>query len=115
MKVTEEAASIGSASAHGVRQVWPLDAFASAPGGSDSKLTVSKEGPDLNAFRFAQSELDEHAASARAPPTIARTRYIIILAVPSSDLTTLTRCKDTGLVIQVQHLTKLTIIPYLGR
>jgi hypothetical protein len=113
VKVTEEAASTGSASAHGVRQVWPLDAFASAPGGSDSKLTVSKEGPDLNASRLAQSELDEHAASASAPPAIARTRYII-LTVPSSDLTTLARCKDTDLVIQVQHLTKLTIIPKLA-
>jgi len=113
VKVTEEAASTGSASAHGVRQVWPLDAFASAPGGSDSKLTVSKEGPDLN-VSLAQSELDEHAASASALPTIARTRYIV-LTVPSSDLTTLAHCKDTGLVIQVQHLTKLTIIPKLAR
>ena len=77
VKVTEEVASTGSASAHGVRQVWPFDAFASAPGGSDYKLTVSREGPGLSASRFIQSEFDEHAASSSALPINARTRYII--------------------------------------
>ena len=79
--VTVIGASTGNASAQGVRQVCPLDALASAPGGSDSKLTVSSDGPGLRPSRLIHSGVDEHAARARAPPMIARTRYII-LTVP---------------------------------
>lgn len=39
---------------------------------------MSKEAPDLNASRLAQSELDEHAASAKAQPIIAKARYIMM-------------------------------------
>ena len=85
--VTVIGASTGSASAQGVRQVCPLDALASAPGGSDSKLTVSNDGPGLRPLRFIQSGVDEHAARAMALPMIVRTRYII-LTVPFERLET---------------------------
>jgi hypothetical protein len=81
VNVTVIGDSTGNASEQGVRQLWPLDALASAPGGSDSRLIVSSVGPDLNAPKLIQSGDDEHAVSATAPPTITRTRYII-LTVP---------------------------------
>ena len=101
--MTDEAASTGSASAHGVRQVWPLDALASAPGGSDSRLTVSKDAPDLNASRLAKSEVDEHAASANALPIIARTRYIMLVVPVERRVAATPFLEDTSVVIQVQH------------
>ena len=69
----------GGASAQGVRQVCPVEVLASAPGGSDSKRTVSMIGAGFKASRFIQSGVDEQAARASAPLAIIMTRYIIIL------------------------------------
>lgn len=80
--MTVSGALVGSASAQGVRQVCPLDVFASAPGGVDSKRTVSMIGAGFSASTLNQSGVEEHAASARPPPTIAMTRYILFLTHP---------------------------------
>ena len=53
----------------------PVGGLASAPGGSDSKRTVSIAGAGFSAS--VQSDVDEHAARASPPLTIAITRYII--------------------------------------
>jgi hypothetical protein len=71
VNVIDDEASTGNASEHGVRQVCPFEAFASAPGGSDSRLTVSRKGPDLNPAS------DEHAASTAALPITKRNRWIM--------------------------------------
>jgi hypothetical protein len=71
--VTVIGVSTGSASVQGVRQICPLDALASAPGGSDSRLTESRDGPGLRLSRLIQSGV-EHAARASAPPKPSKIR-----------------------------------------
>jgi hypothetical protein len=59
----------GTASAHGVRQVWLVEVLTSAPGGSDSNCKVITGG----AAATKKSEPDEQAASAQ-PDAIAKAR-----------------------------------------
>lgn len=117
-KVTVTGPEVGNASAQGVRQVCPLEALASAPGGSDSKRTVSIDGAGLNAS--VQSEPpDVHAANASAPPTIAITRYIVFKPVHSSDMIARPlqgygRGKDRATRLTTLTLTPLTMGPQRG-
>jgi len=77
VKVTVIVALADKESEQGVRQVCPVEVFASAPGGSDSNCTVSIAGAGFSASRFIQSGV-EHAARANPPITIAITRYILL-------------------------------------
>ena len=98
MNVIDDEASTGSASEHGVRQFCPLEAFASAPGGSDSRLTVSRKGPDLN-----PAMSDEHAASAATLPITARNRWIMLDSPTQAASRRSPHGKDTSVVARVQH------------
>src|SRR6266511_5674650 len=59
----------------GVRQLWPKEVFASAPGGSDAMASVSDCGADLRKSRLGI--VAEHAASIRPQATTAITRLMI--------------------------------------
>src|SRR6266508_1567277 len=59
----------------GVRQLWPKEVFASAPGGSDAMASVSDCGADLRKSRLGI--VAEHAASIRPQATTAITRIMI--------------------------------------
>src|SRR6516164_45564 len=98
VNVIDDEASTGSASEHGVRQFCPLEAFASAPGGSDSRLTVSRKGPDLN-----PAMSDEHAASAATLPITARNRWIMLDSPTQAASRRSPHGKDTSVVARVQH------------
>src|SRR5262249_14610997 len=65
----------GTVSSHGVRQLWPWEVRASAPGGSDSTRKTSVAAPGLNMSRLG---IDiEHAASARPHAATAITRLMV--------------------------------------
>src|SRR5262249_30804796 len=60
----------------GVRQFWPNEVFASAPGGSDSIASVSACGADFMKSRLRLGIVAEHAASMRPHDVTAMTRLM---------------------------------------
>src|SRR5262249_61193072 len=74
----------GTLSAHGVRQLTPVDALASAPGGSDS--TVSTPVGDPNGTLKLKSQLGIHEQPASAQPQAARATTRVTPMVPSTDI-----------------------------
>ena len=69
-----------TASEHGVRQVCPVEVFASAPAGSDSNCIVVAAGADdmklgvLNCIQFGRLE---HPARLNGQAAIATTRFMM--------------------------------------
>src|SRR5215831_6493138 len=61
----------------GVRQFWPNEVFASAPGGSDSMVSVSGCGADFMKSRLRLGIVAEHAASMKPHAVTAMTRLMI--------------------------------------
>ena len=69
---------VGSASAQGVRHVCPFDVFASAPGGVDSKRTVSRMRRRLERVEASSNPALMNKPRGSVPrTTIAMTRYIL--------------------------------------
>ena len=59
-----------------MRQLYPNEVFASAPGGSDSMTSVSVCGADFKS-RFRLGIVEEHAASMKPHATTAISRLMI--------------------------------------
>src|SRR6266571_4186404 len=64
----------GSRSLHGVRQVWPVEVRASAPGGSEASDSSPVPGPNTPGKR---SLVDAHPAKVRPDATMTTARFMI--------------------------------------
>jgi hypothetical protein len=63
--------------AHGVRQVCPVDVFASAPAGSDSNWIVVVDGPNPGNEKLGMPGMPEHPARLRLQAAMATVRFMI--------------------------------------
>src|SRR5262249_49190925 len=77
VSVTENSLPGWTRSWQGVRQFWPNEVFASAPGGSDSMASVSACGADFMKSRLRLGIVAEHAASMKPHAVTAMTRLMI--------------------------------------
>src|SRR5262249_23010449 len=76
VSVTENSLPGWTRSWQGVRQFWPNEVFASAPGGSDSMASVSACGADFMKSRLRLGIVAEHAASMKPHAVTAMTRLM---------------------------------------
>src|SRR5262245_42961307 len=83
----------------GVRQLWPNEVFASAPGGSDSMASVSACGADFMKSRLRLGIVAEHAASMKPHAVTAMTLLMIhttsAAGAASPQNTAIERCRVT--------------------
>jgi hypothetical protein len=79
--ITESSLPVWTTTSQGVRQLWPWDVFASAPGGSDSIRSASDVGDGLRKLMLGMLGMlgiqEEHAASEKPHAMTAMTRLII--------------------------------------
>src|SRR5262249_53245374 len=77
VRVTENSLPGWTRNWQGVRQFWPNEVFASAPGGSDTMASVSACGADFMKSRLRLGIVAEHAASMKPHAVTTMTRLMI--------------------------------------
>ena len=66
-----------TASAQGVRQVWPVEVRASAPAGSDSNCIVVVGGPKPGTEKLGMLGMPEHPARLKPQAAMATVRFMV--------------------------------------